>query len=201
MLALSSAVVGIGWPEVGDLSSLTTTEALRDRLVESYPDKKPSTIANWVGQVDAFQRRMQIGDLVALPLKSTPAVAFGRVAGQYRYVPSAPPSMRYQRAVQWFREDVPRDPIPQDILYSLGAFLTVCRIQRNDAETHLKGVTQQPYAAAPASRADRGAAGRRRRADDRVRPGRTRSRPDSPPPDRSVLRSRPGPARRCPAGW
>jgi len=52
--------------------------------------------------------------------------------------------MRYQRAVQWFREDVPRDAISQDILYSLGAFLTVCRIQRNDAETRLKELLSSP---------------------------------------------------------
>lgn len=33
--------------------------------------------------------------------------------------------MRHQRSVTWIREDLPRDQIPQDLLYSLGAFLTV----------------------------------------------------------------------------
>jgi restriction system protein len=137
-LALSQSVVGIGWPEVGDLSDITTAEQLRARLKAGYPDAKPSTLANWVGQVDAFQRRMQPGDLVALPLKSSPAVAFGRLTGPYRYAADAPPSMRHQRSVAWIREDVPREGIPQDILYSLGAFLTVCRIQRNDAEQRVR---------------------------------------------------------------
>jgi restriction system protein len=149
-LALSASVVGIGWPDAGDLSDVTSTDELRARLTQHYPDAKPSTIANWVGQVDAFQRKIQIGDLVALPLKSMPAVAFGRVVGGYRYVPDAPPQMRHQRAVQWFREDIPRDAIPQDILYSLGAFLTVCRIQRNDAEVRIRVLLQSPLAPRPA---------------------------------------------------
>ena len=40
----------------------------------------------------------------------------------------------------WIREDVPRESIDQDILYSLGAFLTVCRIQRNDAEVRVRAL-------------------------------------------------------------
>ena len=82
--ALTARVVGIGWPEVGDLAPLRSSDELRARLTATYPDAKPSTLANWAGQVDAFRFRMQVGDLVALPLKSSPAVAFGRVAGGYR---------------------------------------------------------------------------------------------------------------------
>ncbi len=155
-LALTRGLVGIGWPEVGDLSGVTNAEQLRDHLGPSYPDAKVTTIANWVGQIDAFQRRMAEGDLVALPLKGTPAVAFGRVTGPYRYVPDAPESMRHQRSVAWIREDVPRESIDQDILFSLGAFLTVCRIQRNDAEVRVRALldgsptTRGPFPADPA---------------------------------------------------
>jgi restriction system protein len=139
-LALTNGVVGIGWPEAGDLSGVTDVQELRHHLAASYPDAKTTTIANWVGQVDAFQRRIAEGDLVALPLKRTPAVAFGRVTGPYRYVPDAPESMRHQRSATWIREDVPRESLDQDILYSLGAFLTVCRIQRNDAEARIRAL-------------------------------------------------------------
>ena len=61
---------------------------------------------------------------MALPLKGTPAVAFGRVTGPYAYVPDGTSSMRQQRVVTWIREVVPRGSIDQDIVYSLGAFLT-----------------------------------------------------------------------------
>ncbi|MEX5721160.1 restriction endonuclease [Geodermatophilus maliterrae] len=147
-IALSRRVVGIGWSQAGDLSDVTTTDELQERLIESYPDAKPSTISNWVGQVDAFQRRMADGDLVALPLKTEPIVAIGRVAGPYGYVPDAPESLRHQRPVTWLRE-VPRDAIDQDILYSLGAFLTVCRIQRNDAEARVRQLLARPDGSPP----------------------------------------------------
>lgn len=139
-LALGSSVVGIGWSEAGDLTAVTTVEGMRHRLGEQYPDAKPSTLANWVGQAAAFRSRIQVGDLVALPLKTTPAVAFGRITGDYHYVPDAPPSMRHQRKVSWIREDMPRDAIDQDLRYSLGAFLTVCRIKRNNAEERIKAL-------------------------------------------------------------
>lgn len=113
---------------------------LRELLSERYPEAKPSTLINWTAQVDAFLSKIKTGDLVALPLKTTPAVAFGRVAGGYQYVPNAPESMRHQRAVTWIREDVPRDAIDQDLRYSLGAFLTVCRIRRNNAEERIRAL-------------------------------------------------------------
>jgi restriction system protein len=81
---------------------------------------------------------MQIGDLVALPLKTEPAVAFGRVSGDYRYNATAPPSARHQRPVDWIRDDVARLSLDQDLLYSLGASMTVCRIKRNNAEARVR---------------------------------------------------------------
>jgi len=115
-------------------------EAIRGRLQEHHPDAKPSTITNWAGQQDAFMNRIKKGDLVALPLKSAPAVAFGRVTGGYRFDPDAPSEVRHQRQVQWIREDVPRSEIDQDLLYSLGAFMTVCQIKRNNAEARIEAL-------------------------------------------------------------
>ena len=149
-IALGESVVGIGWAEAGDLTGARTAEEVRAVLEERYPDAKATTISNWVGQVDAFLSRMQVGDLVALPLKTTPAVAFGRVTGDYRYLPDGLPSMRHQRSVEWIREDVPRDAIDQDLRYSLGAFMTVCRIRRNNAEERIKALLDgAPVSPAP----------------------------------------------------
>jgi restriction system protein len=71
---------------------------------------------------------LRVGDFVALPLKIPPAVAFELVTGDYLSVPDSVPSMHHQRSVSWIREDLPRDAIDQDLRFSLGAFLTVCRI-------------------------------------------------------------------------
>ena len=62
--------------------------------------------------------------------------------------------MRHQRTVTWIREDVPRDAIDQDLRYSLGAFMTVCRIKLNNAEDRIKallnGHAQPPTSTQPA---------------------------------------------------
>ncbi len=87
--ALAAGVVGIGWPELGNLTQIGSTGDIRTRLNATYPDAKPSTLANWADQIDAFRFRMQVGDLVALPLKSAPAVAFGRLNGGYKYAADA----------------------------------------------------------------------------------------------------------------
>lgn len=92
------------------------------------------------GQMEAFRTKVKIGDLVALPLKSAPAVAFGRITGDYRYVESAVGALRHQRSVEWINDGVPRDAIDQDLLYSLGAFLTVCRTKRNNAEHRIRAM-------------------------------------------------------------
>ena len=138
--AFTNNVVGIGWPELGDLSAVHSLEAVKQRLGEQYPDAKQSRITNWAGQIDAFTRRIKEGDLVALPLKTAPAVAFGRVRGGYRFDVKAPEQIRHQRSVQWIREDIPRSEIDQDLLFSLGAYMTVCQIKRNNAEKRIEAL-------------------------------------------------------------
>ena len=55
--------------------------------------------------------------------------------------------MRHQRSVEWISDGIPRDVIDQDLLYSLGAFLTVCQISRNDAERRIKALLADPTTA------------------------------------------------------
>ncbi len=147
--ALATSVVGIGWPELGDITQVSSSGEIRALLNATYPDAKPSTLANWAGQIDAFRFRMRVGDLVALPLKSAPAVAFGRLTGGYQYAADAVEAMRHQRSVEWISDGIPRDVIDQDLLYSLGAFLTVCQISRNDAERRIQALLNAPPTTVP----------------------------------------------------
>jgi predicted Mrr-cat superfamily restriction endonuclease len=57
------------------------------------------------------------------------------------------------RPVRWLKAEVPRDVFRQDLLYSFGAFMTVCEISRNDALQRVEAVIRQ--AAIPATKADR----------------------------------------------
>lgn len=148
-LVLKEGVAVVGWERLGDLSGVPSREALLAELEEAYPDKGKNTLLNWLGQIWPFLREMQPGDLVALPLKQRPLVVLGRVKGPYQYRRELPPPCRHTRPVEWIKE-IPRTRIDQDLLYSLGAFMTVCRIQRNNAEerfrTYLEGQPSLPSA-------------------------------------------------------
>src|ERR1700761_2165828 len=125
------------------------------RLDEAYPDARPSARARWGGQIEAFCFGIQVGDLVALPLRSAPAVAVGRITGESRSAPHAVAAVRHQRPVQWIAEDIPRDRLDQDLLFALGARVSVGELGRGDTELRLGQLLAGPAAAtepdAPAS--------------------------------------------------
>jgi restriction system protein len=80
---------------------------------------------------------MKKGDLVIMPLKSQPSVAIGEITGDYHFEGKGPNPFFHWRSVKWIAEAVPRANFGQDLLFSFGAFMTICRIQRNNAESRL----------------------------------------------------------------
>ncbi len=147
-LALEKNLVAVGWPELDDLSHVESREALLERLTIAYPNAKPNALRNWAGQLWAFVRAMKPGDIVALPLKQRPTVFFGRVTGEYQYRPDLPSDARHTRPVEWIKE-VPRSAIDRDLLYSLGSLMTVCRIQRANAEARILSLIEGKQATIP----------------------------------------------------
>ena len=139
-LALELDLAVIGFTEVPDLTAVSNREAVLERVQSVSPDTRPNRIRNRAGQLNAFVLRMKEGDIVALPFKTRPGqIALGCVSGEYRYE-RIDGVMRHTRPVDWIRPDVPRSEFGQDLLYSLGAFLTVCRIKRNDAENRIAAI-------------------------------------------------------------
>jgi restriction system protein len=138
--ALRESCALIGFHELGDLSDITEREQLRPILESALPDRSAGAIANYVGQLWAFKERIQIGDLVALPLHSTASIAFGRITGPYQYEETAPTDARHRRPVEWIRDDVPRTAFDRDLLFSLGGASTVFQVRRNDAESRITAV-------------------------------------------------------------
>jgi restriction system protein len=139
--ALEKSMAVIGWDELPDLTPIKSRDALAQLLKQTYPDDGPNTLANWNGQLWAFRDRIQKNDLVVLPLKGRSAIAIGRVAGAYSYQPKGTDGY-HTRPVKWLRTDIPRTAFDQDLLYSFGAFMTVCQISRNDAELRIKAILE-----------------------------------------------------------
>jgi restriction system protein len=120
-----------------DLSKLDKPAALNAEMTKRYPDDKAKRILNWVSQVWPFAHSMQAGDLVVLPLRIQPGIQIGEITGDYHFEPAGPNPYYHWRPVKWIGEPAPRANFGKDLLYSFGAFMTICRIQRNDAEARL----------------------------------------------------------------
>jgi restriction system protein len=121
-----------------DISKLRDRDALIKELERHYPDKKPKTLLNWASQIWPFAHEIKKGDLVIIPLKTQPAIQIGEVVSDdYHFEPSGPDPFFHWRPVKWIGETIPRGNFGQDILNSLNAFLTICRIRRNNAEARI----------------------------------------------------------------
>jgi restriction system protein len=147
--ALREGVSGGGFHEVADLTPAATRDAVVAAVGAAFPSAKEAKVRNFAAQLWALRERINVGDLVVMPLKGNPVIAIGRVTSGYQYRNEADPSLRHVVAVEWLRTDVSRTSVKQDLLYSLGAFLTICELKRNDAAHRvaaLAGTGQDPGA-------------------------------------------------------
>ena len=67
-----------------------------------------------------------------MPSKIKPVIHFGEIIGDYEFLPQNDNPYYHFRRINWFACDVPRTCFDQDILYSFGAFMTICRIKQED---------------------------------------------------------------------
>ncbi|GGT96175.1 restriction endonuclease [Actinomadura citrea] len=120
--ALEQGWSGGGWREVPDLTDCTTREDLAKVVAATFPTASDGRLNNFIGQMWALRSRIQAGDLLVMPLKTTKQIAFGRVTGAYTYRGDDPdPDKRHVVKVDWKRTDLPRTAVKQDLLFSLGA--------------------------------------------------------------------------------
>ncbi|MGZ0150806.1 hypothetical protein ACXJJ3_27355 [Kribbella sp. WER1] len=112
---------------------MKTRPELRSVVQQTYPDRGNAVIGNWTGQLWRFMSRIQIGDLVVVPLKSRDQLAIGTVSGGYEFRAAAAPGFRHVRPVKWLRTDVPKSAVERDLQSSMGSLLTVFGLKRYDA--------------------------------------------------------------------
>ncbi len=120
-----------GFAELGDLSKFSSRESLSNYLLQMYPDHKKMSRVSYAGQLYRFVHEIQIDDLVVMPRKLTTGVAIGEIKSPYIFKPED--QYKHFREVKWLAEAEPRDTFKQDLLNSLGAFMTICEIKRNFA--------------------------------------------------------------------
>jgi len=106
-------------------------------LRERWPNASEGMVRNHAAQIWAFIRAMAVDDLIVLPSKKKPELHFGVIRSEAQFEGNAEPDYRHFREVKWL-QDVPRSAMDKDILYSLGAIMTICSISRNDAEARIR---------------------------------------------------------------
>lgn len=139
-VALEKNLVTIGWNNLPDLSTVESRKDLTELYESKFPDASKGKVSNHVGQLWAFCSRINVGDLVVLPLKTQSAIAIGRVTGDYQYRDDLGDSVKHIRPVEWIQTEMPRTTFDQDLLHSFGAFMTVCQIKRNSAEERINAL-------------------------------------------------------------
>lgn len=114
------------------LMQFDTKQDLQQFFVDNNVDVKVKTAINWSSQVWPFGHEMKKGEIVVLPSKIKPVIHFGKIGGDYEFSPNNGNPYYHSHKVDWFACNVPRKNFDQDILYSFGAFMTICRIKQED---------------------------------------------------------------------
>lgn len=137
--ALDNGLSGGGWKEVPDLGSCTSREDVGEVVRATWPSAAEGMISNYTGQLWALRHRIEKGDLLVMPLKTTKKVAFGRVLGGYHYRAEEPDEdKRHAVRVDWLRTDLPRNAIKQDLLFTLGSAMSIFTPSKNNAVSRLE---------------------------------------------------------------
>lgn len=124
-----------------DLTTVSSRDEVKELVREIMPDAKEGKIVNGAGQVWAFTHGMEPGDWFVLPSKLKRVIHIGEVTSKLKYGNQEGKPSNY-RDVRWMETDIPRSNFDQDLLYSFGAFMTICRIARNNAEARIKAMAK-----------------------------------------------------------
>ncbi len=143
---LNDGRVYLTWEDLNiDLANYSDRQKLYDYMLDLYVNSKKNTVRNWLGQVYPMANKIQKGDWVVLPSKQKSVIHIGEIKGDYKYDKKAKNPFYHYREVNWFAQDIPRSNFDQDILYSFGAFMTVCQIQRNNSEERIKKMSKNNW--------------------------------------------------------
>ncbi len=146
---LDTSSIYVTWDGLNlDLKSLATQQELVEALKDYYPDAKIGRLRNNAGQIWPFAHAMEKGDWVVIPDKPNPTINIAEITGDYRYDPKADDPYYHFRSIKWIAQEIPRQKFDQDLLYSFGAFMTICRIQRNDAENRVRAMASNKWQSA-----------------------------------------------------
>jgi len=139
---------GIGWVELGDVSSAADPAELEKRYREAFPNEaSPAVIGTQVGQVARFLFELAAGDYVITPEREMPYLRYGKVEpGLPYYVSSPGDGCRYQlrRSMAWATDRLSRTSFSVPLQNTLRSALTVFRVREPDEFLQAIGAAPRP---------------------------------------------------------
>lgn len=107
-------------------------------MASAFAGESPGAIGVFTGQMWALRGRVQPGDVIVLPLKTSKKIAIGLCITGYAYdAAEADETRRHFISVDWRRDDVARAAIKDDLLNTLNGAMTIFEAKKNNAEGRL----------------------------------------------------------------
>ena len=120
--------IAIGWHELGDLSSISSQDEIRERYEREFPDANPAKAANAVAMVYKFRCVLKVKDKVVTYNPQTREYMIGTIAGDYDYntnkIDGGISDYVHLRKVDWIGK-ISRDVLSASSRSSLGGILTL----------------------------------------------------------------------------
>lgn len=116
--------VGVGWTEIGDLSSITSRSELEKIHRETYKDHKPGKERLDRGMLLRFRFEMKTGDYVLTYNPEFRQYLVGEIKSDYKYSPNSPGNYNHIRDVEW-KGKVNRDDLSVETRNTVGAIMTL----------------------------------------------------------------------------
>lgn len=142
--------VGIGWEGAGDFTPLTSKDAIRQRIDQSYPDDTVAARIISAGQAHRYRNVVRPGDRVVTYDGDRREYLLGTVEGDYEYRPGVLPGFDHVRRVSW-QGRVPKDVLRRNSNNTLGSALTLFApgdaVQADLEDALSTGRTEPPFEA------------------------------------------------------
>ncbi|PYS93338.1 MAG: restriction endonuclease [Acidobacteria bacterium] len=122
--------IGIGWNSLGDLSSVSTQDSIRQLYLANYPNEKPGKANGDVAVIFKFRSVIQMNDKVVTYDPVERRYLIGTVTDEYSYQPGLIRDQNHVRKVKW-EEEVGRDDLAVSSRNSLGSTLTLFSVNED----------------------------------------------------------------------
>jgi restriction system protein len=116
--------VAVGFAGMGNLSALTTLDAMKAEVRRVYTDKTPTQVASAAGVANKFRSTIRIGDHVVTYDPESRLYHVGVVASDYEFAPGYVTDYDHLRRIDWTLK-VSRDVLRPESRNSLGSTLTI----------------------------------------------------------------------------